>query len=567
MYRGGFIGRFLYKLAYPFRTLSSSKATFLNASPRGRAAIIFATGFLGGGRFFTGEILKGFLLLLTETLGIVYFIFFGFAFITRAKVYPGLEMQFVNILLLVLLVYLYFWELAKVLGIVQKKAYKSFNFLGKIQTQKVNVSKKAEAFKALWKKSSKAERFDLLSPYYLLGYYQIKQGAYFKGICLFLLEVGFIVYLAMTGAYDLYDFIRLDTDFRPSTFNLVYGFVAIAVILVFIFLYLNNIKNVRKSISQKTNIKKFKEELKSLKDEKLYVSFLSFPVLGVVLFTVVPLIFMISIAFTGYQGASQSFRWTGFSSFQNLFLISDNLYTLLSVTRWTLIWAFFATFTNYFGGIFLALLINKKGLKGKKVWRTVFIITMAVPQFVSLLIMNQMFAYDGPVNQFLLNIGLINQNINFWGVQWRARVLIIIINMWVGIPYLMLLTSGILMNIPSELYEAAVIEGANKRQLFTKVTMPYMLFVTTPLLVSGFVGNINNFNVIYLLTAGKPLGMGLVNAGGTDILITWLYQLTKTHQLYNFSAAVGILIFILSAFISLTIYQRTAAYKDEGGYA
>ena len=151
-------------------------------------------------------------------------------------------------------------------------------------------------------------------------------------------------------------------------------------------------------------------------------------------------------------------------------------------------------------------------------------------------------------------------------MQSRARILIILINMWVGIPYLMLLTSGILMNIPNELYEAAIIEGANKWQLFSKITMPYMLFMTTPLLVTGFVGNINNFNVIYLLTGGKPLGVGLVNAGGTDILITWLYQLTKSHRLYNLSAAIGIIIFLLSASISLVIYRNTAAYKGEGRF-
>jgi arabinogalactan oligomer/maltooligosaccharide transport system permease protein len=276
---------------------------------------------------------------------------------------------------------------------------------------------------------------------------------------------------------------------------------------------------------------------------------------------------MISIAFTGYQGSGQHFGWQGFDVFRDLLLISDNLYTLISVIEWTLIWAFFATFTNYFGGIFLASLINKKGVKGKKIWRTVFIITMATPQFVSLLIMNQMFAFNGPVNQFLLNLNIIETGINFWGNQTNARMLIIIVNMWVGIPYLMLLTSGILMNIPEELYEAAIIEGANKRQLFMKVTMPYMLFITTPLLVTGFIHNINNFNVIYLLTQGKPLGVGLVNAGGTDILITWLYQLTRSYRLYNLSAAIGIIIFIISAAISLSIYRKTASYQREGEFA
>jgi len=95
----------------------------------------------------------------------------------------------------------------------------------------------------------------------------------------------------------------------------------------------------------------------------------------------------------------------------------------------------------------------------------------------------------------------------------------------------------------------------------------HSIFITTPLLVTGFIHNINNFNVIFLLTQGKPLGVGLVNAGGTDILITWLYQLTRSYRLYNLSAAIGIIIFIISATISLTIYRRTASYQREGEFA
>jgi arabinogalactan oligomer/maltooligosaccharide transport system permease protein len=380
--------------------------------------------------------------------------------------------------------------------------------------------------------------------------------------------------MAMYGVSDIIDFLALDTTnlspefIRPSTFNLVYGLLAFLLTSIFIYIYKKNIQTVTIYVKDKVyQIKPFLIELKELKNHKLYVTFLTFPILGILGFTVLPLVFMILIAFTGYQGSGQHFTWTGISVFKDLLLISDNLYTLLSVIEWTLIWAFFATFTNYFGGIFLATLINKKGIKGKKIWRTIFIITMATPQFVSLLIMNQMFASNGPVNQFLLNLGLVDMGINFWGEQTTARILIIVINMWIGIPYLMLLTSGILMNIPEELYEAATIEGASKRQLFTKITMPYMLFITAPLLVTGFISNINNFNVIYLLTQGKPLGVGLVNAGGTDILITWLYKLTSTYRLYNLSAAIGIIIFVLSASFSLVIYRRTASYKREGEFS
>jgi len=554
--------RFLRKVLEPFRILRRFPEAFRKGKARGRGALLAGTAFLGGGRFFTGEIGRGLLLLLLETGAVLYYVFFGIPLLQGKISYPKLGLEAVSVILVPVLLYFYLRELALILLTVEREEYRE----PRIPWFFAELRSKLLGYFRIWKEASPKERFELASPFFLMGYFQFRKRAYVKGAMLFLVEVGFIFYLAATGIYDLVDFVRLETDFRPSTFNLVYGFVAFAVILVFLNIYIKNIKSVTKAVKGELAFKPFKEEIREFLDNKLYATFLAFPVLGVILFTIVPLVFMISIAFTGYEGASQNFVWTGFQSFKNLVLVRDNLYTLLSVTRWTLIWAFFATFTNYFGGMFLAMLINKKGVKGKKFWRTVFIITMAVPQFVSLLIMNQMFAYDGPVNQFLLNLGLIKERINFWGVQTRARILIILINMWVGIPYLMLLTSGILMNIPNELYEAAIIEGANKWQLFTKVTMPYMLFVTTPLLVTGFVGNINNFNVIYLLTGGKPLGVGLVNAGGTDILITWLYQLTKTHRMYNLSAAIGIIIFLLSASISLIIYRNTASYKGEGRF-
>ncbi|TVP95652.1 MAG: sugar ABC transporter permease [Acholeplasmatales bacterium] len=410
--------------------------------------------------------------------------------------------------------------------------------------------------------------FWLLSPYIIMGLYQAKTRQWHKAVLLVLIQGTLLSYILSVGVLDILDFVALDTDFRPSTFNLVYGFMALFAVCLYMSVYVYNIVNVTRQISTgQLGNTALRDDLRALRDERLPLTLLSLPVIGVMGFTIIPLIFMISIAFTSYTGASLEFRWQGFEIFRRLIMIEDNLYTLVAVVRWTLIWAVLATFTNYFGGIMLSLLINKKGVRGKKVWRTIFIITMATPQFVSLLIMNQMFAYEGPVNQFLLNVGLINENINFWGNQLRARTLIIIVNMWVGIPYLMLLTSGILMNIPEDLYEAARIEGASKVQAFLKITMPYMFYITTPLLLMQFIGNMNNFNVIYLLTQGRPYGVGLENAGGTDILITWLYQLTRTHRMYNLSAAIGIIIFVLSASISISIYRKTAAYSKEGEFS
>ena len=151
-----------------------------------------------------------------------------------------------------------------------------------------------------------------------------------------------------------------------------------------------------------------------------------------------------------------------------------------------------------------------------------------------------------------------------------AKFLIILINMWMGIPYFMLLISGLLLNIPKDYYEAAEIDGAGKVKSFTKITFPFILFATTPLLITKFVDNINNFNVIWLLTNGGPMGQGTGGvAGGTDIFITWLYKLTMYDlnvAQYDIGAAIGIIMFIISSVLSLVIFRNTGAYKKESEF-
>jgi arabinogalactan oligomer/maltooligosaccharide transport system permease protein len=171
------------------------------------------------------------------------------------------------------------------------------------------------------------------------------------------------------------------------------------------------------------------------------------------------------------------------------------------------------------------------------------------------------------MNILLRNIGLLaaNQSLPFFQDPMWARCTVIIINLWVGIPYTMIQVTGILQNIPAELYESAKVDGANAFTIFFKITLPYMLFVTTPYLISTFMGNINNFNVIYLLSGGDPTPVGYT-AGKTDLLVTWLYKLTVDQQYYNWGAVIGILTFIVLAVVSLVTYQNSNSYKDEEGF-
>ena len=240
--------------------------------------------------------------------------------------------------------------------------------------------------------------------------------------------------------------------------------------------------------------------------------------------------------------------------------------TFWPVLGWTLIWAVFATFTCYLGGLVLALLINRKGTKAKGFWRFMFVISVAVPQFVTLLSMKTIFSDNGPVNVLLMNWGLIDKPIYWFTDPTLAKIIIICVNFWIGVPFTMLSTTGILQNIPGELYEAAKIDGASAVTIFFKITLPYMVFVMTPNLITSFTGNINNFNVIYLLSGGGPSTADYYYAGKTDLLVTWLYKLTIDRKDYNLGAVIGILTFIVLATVSLVTYRNTASYKDEGAF-
>ena len=181
------------------------------------------------------------------------------------------------------------------------------------------------------------------------------------------------------------------------------------------------------------------------------------------------------------------------------------------------------------------------------------------------MIMNIMLQPSGAVNVLLQNLGLINSPIPFWTNTMIARVTIIVINLWIGIPYTMLQVTGILQNIPAELYEAAKMDGAGQFKIFFRITLPYMLFVTMPYLIASFVGNINNFNVIYLLSGGGPTYVG-DTAGQTDLLVTWLYKLTIDQQYYNLGAVIGIMTFVILTVITLITYRNSSSYKNEEAF-
>ena len=424
--------------------------------------------------------------------------------------------------------------------------------------------------------------------YIIFGFGPLLRGQILQGIALLALQVAAIFYFFSFGWNYLKDIGTLGTHgrgFNPdgtvsygdnSFLILLYGILTIVVIFLFIVLWRINIRENYKEQNMLKEGKKLpsvKQVFLSLFDKNFDKTLLLLPVTGIFLFTVLPIIFMICVAFTNYdydhQAPAKLFTWVGLENFKSLFSMNTTGYgkTFGTVLGWTLVWAFLATFLNYFLGMGVAMLINKKGIKLKKMWRTILVTTIAVPQFVSLLYMYKLFTVDGLVNSYLMKWGIIETAIPFWTNYHLARIMIIVINLWIGIPYLMLIATGILMNIPSDLYESAKIDGANGWQSFRKITLPYMLFVTGPYLLTSFTGNLNNFNVIFLLTQGKPQSMSLEGtAGYSDLLVTWLYKMTVNDTNYRMAAVIGIMIFVVTAVISLVVYGLLPSVKDEEGF-
>ncbi|MDE7262418.1 MAG: sugar ABC transporter permease [Oscillospiraceae bacterium] len=436
---------------------------------------------------------------------------------------------------------------------------------------------------------------DVLSKlsFFVFGLGNLVNKQIIRGLLFLAIEVAYIVYMATFGVSALGDFITLGTLEQGQVWDeaqgifvytagdnsmlcMLYGVITIALTAIVIAVAYMSMKSayctqVRKARGM--HVPTFRDDLESLLEENIHGLLMAFPSFGIIAFTVIPLIFMILIAFTNYdrdhQPPGNLFDWVGLSNFTQLFTSGSRLAaTFWPVLGWTLIWAVCATFSNFLLGMLLALLINRKGTRIKGFWRFLFVLSIAVPQFVTLLSMSTIFNANGPVNVILRALGLIGatESVPFFTDALYAKITIIGINMWIGIPYTMLSTTGILQNIPTELYEAARIDGAKPPTIFRKITLPYMMFVMTPTLITSFTGNINNFNVIYLLTGGGPDSLDYYFAGKTDLLITWLYRLTITQKDYNIGAVIGIMTFIVLAITSLLTYHQTGAYKDEGAF-
>ena len=394
-----------------------------------------------------------------------------------------------------------------------------------------------------------------------------------------------------------------------STQLLLRGIISVLVLVYVLFIYVWNFKDAyrtAKEIKETKEVPKEKEYFAELYENFFEYIVLTPALLLITFISVMPIFFGLAVAFTNYNiehiPPGKLISWVGFQNFIEVFSITSGSSIdfggqFWKVFSWTLIWATAATFTCFFGGFVQAVILNNKRVVFRKFWRSILILPWAMPALVSQMIFRVMFNDNGYVNQVLLSTGITQLFID-WGMlgrsfaeagtglqrlfylgdqnfQWLSneanptfvKVFIIVLNVWLGFPFFMALMSGVMTSIDKSLYEAASIDGATGFQQFRYITMPLVLFATSPLLVMTFSGNFNNFGVIYFITGGGPGGgtYETAFAGSTDILISWIYTLTVDPNVrwYSMASVFSILIFLIIGTLSAWNFTRTRAFKED----
>ncbi len=370
-----------------------------------------------------------------------------------------------------------------------------------------------------------------------------------------------------------------------SIFMMINGIMAIILMGFFVLLYILNINGAKAGVSKIIKAGKFP----TFKEAKNDISQNSFATIGIApsivlmaIFSIIPLLFSALVAFTNYSSPehippNNLVDWVGLQNFKQMFSlnVSSELgggawaKTFGTSALWTVIWAIFATFTCFFVGFFYAFVLQDKRVIIPKFFRTVYILPYAIPTMLSLFVWaNLLNGTIGPINRTLQLLHIIEKPIPWLSDPWVAKGSLIFVNIWIGFPYSMILTTSSMTAISNSLYEAAVIDGATKWQQFKSITYPLVMFQLKPTLIMQFASNINNFGAVFFLTGGGPnlpqAGLTTItNCGATDLLISWIYKLTmNTPSRYNLASVLSLLVFVVLVPFALYNFTRTKSFKE-----
>ncbi|WP_112182107.1 MULTISPECIES: carbohydrate ABC transporter permease [Paraliobacillus] len=354
-----------------------------------------------------------------------------------------------------------------------------------------------------------------------------------------------------------------------SVFLLAQGIIAILVTLLGLLVYYLNFRDAYKNGELRDKNRPLSSLRKQYHNlvESGYPYVVSGPSFFILVFAVIfPILFSLAVAFTNYDlyhsPPANLVDWVGFDTFAKIFTVDIWRSTFFDVLGWTVIWTLVATTLQVGLGILLAVVVNQKDIHFKRVVRTVLVLPWAVPGFVTILIFAGLFNDSfGAINNDILAFFGIDAIPWLTNAAW-SKLALILMQGWLGFPYIFLVTTGVLQSIPDDLYEAATIDGASIFAKFKHITMPMILLAIAPIIITQYTFNFNNFNIIYLFNGGGPAVPGST-AGGTDILVSWIYKLTMQSSQYSLAAALTILLSVFVIGIALWQFRRTNSFKED----
>ena len=401
-----------------------------------------------------------------------------------------------------------------------------------------------------------------------------------KGYIFLAVTALFLVYFIGIGAGELSKLVTLGTvrGQDNSLFILIRGAFHLIITIVYFLFYALNIKDagtVAKRINNGIAVPKTGKEMVQAIYENGFPYLLIIPSYIAMTFAIIfPVLVTLMIAFTNYDfkhtAPTALLDWIGFQNFTNMWTLSTFRSAFTSVLGWTFIWALAASTLQIVLGILTAIVANQPFVKGKRIFGVIFLLPWAVPAFITILTFSNMFNDSvGAINaQVIPLFAKIFPFLDGVLIPWKTdptwtKIALIMMQGWLGFPYIYVLTLGILQSIPNDLYEAAYIDGANGWQKFRNITFPMILAVAAPTLISQYTFNFNNFSIIYLFNDGGPGSVG-GNAGSTDILISWIYKLTtNTSPQYSMAAAVTLIISVIVISISMIAFKKLHAFDME----
>ena len=332
----------------------------------------------------------------------------------------------------------------------------------------------------------------------------------------------------VAGRTDMADERTPPPDTRPITFAL--GSVILSAIALLSFLYWQDSRRGRSRA-------------------RLAHLYVAPALIALATLTFYPILYGMWLAFTNAdQTRLGDEAWVGLANFLTVFASPG----LWRVTLFTFIWAVSNVVAHVFFGLVLALALNRSGLRGRTIYRTVLLLPWAIPGYISVLAWNGMLQPDGLINAVL------DTGIDFFAGATSARVVVILVNIWLGVPFMMMALSGALQGLSTDMFEAAEVDGVSRWDQFRYLTLPNLKSTLVPISLLSFIWTFNSFNTIYLLTRGNPY-VGFGEPGATDTLITYVYSVAFEYGRYGVAAAWSVLVFLMLVGFSWAYIRRTRA--------